>query len=178
MCVPGQTIDPSGTDGDDFALAVFDKMISNLKVRANPAFICNSTIIEKYYAQLRSLGGADPRTIAIPGFGNVITYRGIPILQNDNIPSDETVGSTTDATSLYLAALDEDEGLALAAGGRGDPLTPDADPRTRPVLGFRVERVGSLESKDARRTRVKWYGAPMLKSTLALVRKQGVKTAA
>jgi len=46
-------------------------------------------------------------------------------------------------------------------------FSPNADPRTRSVFGFRIEDLGPLEGKDARRTRVKWYGAPALKSLLS-----------
>lgn len=177
MCDPGQLIDPTGANGDDFSLNMLDKMLRYLKVRTNRAFTMNSAMVEKYYAKLRAMGGASPQMINLPPFSEPVpSYRGVPILENDNCGLNESVGSTTTATSLYLASLDADEGLSLAAAGGGS-FDADGDPRSRIVLGFRIEDVGLLEGKDHRRTRVKWYGAPVLKSKLALVRYRGVKSA-
>ena len=41
--------------------------------------------------------------------------------------------------------------------------------------GLQVERVGSLETKDATRTRVKWYVAVALFSTVKLAKLTGVQ---
>lgn len=175
---PGMTIDPVATDGDAFDLSMLDKLITAEKVRTNRAFILNGALIEKFYAAYRALGGTTPQTLQLQGYGAPVpTYRSIPLLQNDNALSNETIGATSNASSIYLASLDETQGLALAvANDGGTTVTPDADPRTRPVMGFRIESLGPLEGKDARRTRVKFYGAPVLRSTLALARRRGVKT--
>jgi hypothetical protein len=80
-------------------------------------------------------------------------------------------------SDIALVSLDPNEGLVLGAqttGGEAGAFSPDADPRVRSVLGFRITNVGELEGKDATRTRVKFYGAPALKSYLALAVKQGV----
>jgi hypothetical protein len=176
---PGMTIDPTGTDGDVFDLAMMDKLITLEKIRTNRAFIANGSIVEKFYAAYRALGGTTPQTLQLQGYGSPVpTYRGIPILQNDNVLANETVGTTSTCSSIYLASLDEAQGLCLAVANEGGAtVTPDADPRTRPVMGFRIESLGPLEGKDARRTRVKFYGAPVLRSTLALARRRGIKTA-
>lgn len=173
---PAMVVDPVGANGDAFSLDMLDRLISNEKIRANRHFIAPSSIIEKFYGAYRALGGTDPRTVALPGYGSQVpTYRGIPILENDNIPDNVAVGTGVTG-SLYLASLDADEGCFLAAAG-GEALTPDADPRVRPVMGFRVETVGILEGKDAIRTRVKWIGAPVVKSKLALTKREGIVTA-
>jgi hypothetical protein len=175
---PGQTIDPVANDGDPFDIGMLDKLITLEKVHANRAFIVNGSIIERFYAAYRALGGTTPQNLQLNGYATAVpTYRGIPILQNDFIAANETVGATNNASSIYLASLDETQGLALAVANEGgSTVTPDADPRTRPVMGFRIENLGPLEGKDARRTRVKFYGAPVLRSTLALARRRGVKT--
>jgi hypothetical protein len=176
MCDPGQLIEPVAANGDDFALNLLDKMMRYEKVKTNRAFIMHTALEEQFYSKMRALGGADIRTMAIPGYGSEVpVYRGIPILGNDNIGLDETVGTTTDATSIYLASLDTDEGLYLAAAG-GANFDADGDPRSRVVMGFRIVDLGDLEAADHRRTRVKWYGTPVLRSKLALVRKSGVKS--
>lgn len=178
---PARIIDPTGNDGDTFSLGVLDKLISNQKVRANRHFMMNSAMVERFYAAYRALGGTDPRTVAIPGYGAEIpVYRGIPIIENDHIGF-ETVGSATKCSSAYLVSLSFEEGLFLAAqssGGQTQALEPDADPRTRTVLGFRIEDIPVLEGKDAWRRRVKWYGAPVLRSTLACARYRGIDTEA
>lgn len=177
MCDPGQLIDPVATDGDDFTINLLDKMLRYEKVRMNRAFVMHSAMVEKFYSKIRAAGGFNPQMMTVPGYtAEVPSYRGVPILENDWIGTSETVGASTTCSSIYLMSMDVDEGVYLAAAG-GATFNPDADPRVRPVLGFRVVDVGELESKDHRRTRVKWYGTPVCRSKLALVRKRGVKTA-
>lgn len=174
---PAQTIDPVGADGDLFSFAVLDKMISNLKVGDSPAFVMSGDFIELYLALHRALGGTQPQTLMLEGYGQAVpTYRGIPILRNDNIATDETVGASQTA-SLYLASMDAEDGLALAAANLGTRFDPMTDPARGPVLGWRVENIGALAATDRRRTRLAWYGAPVLKSPLAAVRRRGVRAA-
>lgn len=165
-----------GASGDAFSLTMLDDLIDVQKIREQRAFLMNGKLVNKFYAALRALGGIDPQHITIPGYaGQVPTYRGIPILTDDNITS--YVATATAVSDMALVSLSPDEGLVLGAqtaGGAAGAFSPDADPRVRPVLGFRITALGELEGKDARRTRVKWYGAPVLKSTLALAVKQGV----
>lgn len=163
-----------GGTGDAFSLAMLDALIDAQKIRESRAFIMNGKLVNRYYAALRLLGGADPGHTSLPGYSGVVpTYRGLPILTNDNM-GDYNVGGTP-CSNIVLASLDPNEGLVLAAQTGGGTLTPDADPRSTPVLGFRVSRLGELEGKDAERYRVKWYGAPVLKSPLAAAIKQGVQ---
>ena len=174
---PAQVIDPTGAEGDLFSFAVLDKMISNLKVGDSPAFIMSGDFVELYLALHRALGGTQPQTLMLEGYGQAVpTYRGIPILRNDNIATNETVGSTSTA-SLYLASLDAEDGLALAAANIGTRFDPMTDPARGPVLGWRLENIGALATTDRRRTRLAWYGALVLKSPLAAVRRRGVRAA-
>lgn len=172
---PGMTVDPVGGNGDAFDFGMLDHLMSLEKVRQNRAFIMNSALVEKFYAANRALGGTQPTTIQLPNYGQPVpTYRGVPLITNDNCLSDETVGTGT-CSSIYLASLTATEGLALGvANAGGQTVSPQADPRTRPVLGFQIEDLGSLEGKDAKRTRVKLYCAPILRSSLALVRRRGI----
>lgn len=178
-----QTIDPTGANGDAFDLAMLDKLITNEKIRINRAFFMPGELIEKFYASYRALGGADPGHVVLPNYGTPVpTYRGIPLLQNDNVLLDETNGSNSDNTSIYIASLDSDEGLSLAVANQGNGEVPgglnvDADPRDQIVMGFRIVDLGERDELDARRIRVKHYSAPRLKSTLALVRRRGVLSA-
>jgi len=178
IITPAQTIDPVGVDGDLFTFDMLDEMIDNLKVVANPAFFMNATWIRLYYALQRSLGGATPETVQLAGYGRPVpAYRGIPILKDDFIvAADETVGANS-TSSLYLASLDADEGLAFLAANRGQRFDPMTDPRREPVLGWRVTDLGDLEGSNHVKARVMWSGAPVLKSPLAAVRRRGVRGA-
>jgi hypothetical protein len=181
LCDPGMVIDPVGAAGDDYGFSILDRLISMVKIREGLAFCMPGTLLEKHYAACRALGGTTPEFTEIPGImgkSKVPAYRGIPLLVNDFIPSDEVVGATSNASSLYLAALDANEGLFL--GGMtygGMQVSAEADPRNVPVLGFYLTDVGPLEGADHRRTRIGWCGAMGLKSPLALARKRGIKTA-
>ncbi len=80
-----------------------------------------------------------------------------------NTTADGSVVWTTRSAamaSIFLASMDEMEGLTGLV--------------TRRAAGIDVEDVGPLENKDARRWRVKWYTAVVLKSGLALARVSGV----
>lgn len=171
---PSMLVDVVGVNGDSFDISMLDAMLDMEKVDRNRAFIMSGKLLNKYYAAQRALGGTQPPTIQLAGYGQPVpTYRGYPILVNDFIP-DETIGSGT-TQSMYLASLDADEGLFLgAASYGGQAAIVDVDPRKRPVLGFQLETVGPLEGKDHNRERVKWIGALGLRSDLALVRKRGV----
>ena len=59
----------------------------------------------------------------------------------------------------------------LSHSGAGPPL---GKPLTAPG-GLTIERVGSLETKDATRTRVKWYCAMAVFNTLKLAKLVGVR---
>jgi hypothetical protein len=178
---PSQQVLSVGTDGDDYSFAILDDLLDRVKVRNNPAFIMNGKLLMKHFAACRNLGGVTPDYVEIPsvmGKSVVPSYRGVPLIVNDNILNTESKGASTTLSSIYLASLDSDEGLFIACPSfGGQRALGDVDPRSVPVLGFRIQDIGLLEGKDARRTRVSWYGAPVLRSPLALARKQQVKTA-
>lgn len=178
---PSMTIDPTGVNGDAYSYAKLDRMLSTVKVRENLAFVMNSSLVEKHYALARALGGTTPEFCEIPGvmgMAKVPSYRGVPILVNDWVGSAETIGGTTNASSIYLASMSAAEGLFLAGCSfGGQSIQGESDPRNVPVLGFRITDVGMLEGKDARRTRIAFYGALGLKSLLAAARSRGIQTA-
>jgi len=166
----------SAGTGDDFDLSQLDALVDTQKIREQRAFLMPGSLVNKFFEEHRSLGGIDPNHIALPGYSGLVpSYRGIPVLTEDNITT--YVEGSDVVADMALVSLNPDEGLVLAAqstGGEVSALSPDADPRTRSVFGFRIENLGPLEAKDAVRTRVKWYGAPALKSYLALAVRQGI----
>jgi hypothetical protein len=176
---PSMVISSAGGNGDAFDLGILDQMISMEKIRSNRAFFMNSLLVRKFMAQLRLTGGANPEHMRLPGYsGDTIAYRGIPILENDNIPSTEAKGSGSTLSSVYLASLDADEGLFLGVPSTGvETLNVHGDPRREPVMGFRIESLGALEGVAHRRWRCQWYGTLGLRSDLALVRAREIVTA-
>ena len=85
-------------------------------------------------------------------------YDGIPVGICDYISDAKTVGTSTDCSTIYAVQLGEGALSGLTAPG-----------------GLQVERVGSLETKDASRTRVKWYVSLALFNTLKLAKLIGVR---
>lgn len=174
-----QVIASANANGDDISMSLLDRMISLEKIRTNRVFIMNAALVRKYLAAQRALGGATPVHMSVNGYsGEVITYRGIPILENDNIPSTEAKGAATTLSSVYLASLEAQDGLFLGVPSQGgETLNVQASPRDTPVLGWRIESIGALEDYDRRRTRVKWHGALGLGSSKGLVRATEIITA-
>lgn len=172
-----QTVASSGANGDALSFDVFDKLIDLVKHQDDPAFLANSAIIRKYFALCRALGGTTPEHMAVPGVtGPVPTYRGIPILKCDNIASNEAKGSASTLSSLYLADFAPEHGFWAGVASQGS-MNFDASPQSVPVMGLMYENVGTLETKDARRSRIKWYGGFALGSTLAAARASELVTA-
>lgn len=181
MIVPNgsQDITSSGTDGDAFSLAKLDRLITTVKTGLSArAFVMNGTLIEKFYAAVRAMGGADPQHMSLPGYnGPTPTYRGIPILRNDNIASTESKGAASTLSSAYLVSLDPEEGVSAWYVGGGEGAIADLDPMQKSLLGFRMERIGARQTKDASTIRCKWYGCFRLGSTLAVARARELITA-
>ncbi|MEX0800773.1 MAG: major capsid protein [Dehalococcoidia bacterium] len=92
-------------------------------------------------------------------FGQMLQfYDGIPIGVSDYISDAQTVGTSTDCSVIYAFQVGEGGLVGLTAPG-----------------GLGVERVGSLEAKDATRTRIKWYSSLALFNTVKLARLIGVR---
>ena len=77
---------------------------------------------------------------------------------NDWISDAETVGTSQDCSTVY--AVQFGEGAIAGLTGPG---------------GLQVECVGSLEVKDATRTRVKWYVSVAVFNSLKLAKLTGVR---
>lgn len=175
----GQTIASTAADGDDLSFNVLDRLIDEkVKVRENLRFVMPSQLKTKFYSLVRALGGSDPQTTTLPGVnGPVPTYRGIPVLQSDWIPTTESKGASSTLSSVYLVSCAYDSGLYFGTSGRGGSQMADIDPRMARVMGVQLRDVGELESKEAMRTRLSWYGATALGSELAVARASELKTA-
>ena len=175
-----QTVDPDGANGDLFSLSKFDELLNMVKVGDRPAFFMSGAFINRYKEIMRSFGGATPETVQLPSFNGkpMLAYQGVPILRNDNCALDETVGTNT-CGSIYLANLDDVDGLSLGVGNPqgGSQVDPQSDPYKAPMLGWHIEDIGTRQDMPRHKTRVTFYGAPILKSVLAAARASGIRNA-
>jgi HK97 family phage major capsid protein len=156
LCVSGQTVS-MGTNGATLTLAKLDELVDAVK-GGKPQLLLMSKRSRRTLNGLARSAGAFLETDRNE-FGQMVQfYDGIPIGVSDYISDAKTVGTSTDCSTIYAMQSGEGALAGLTAPG-----------------GLTVERVGSLESKDATRTRVKWYVSLALFNTLKLARLIGVR---
>ena len=159
LTVAGQTI-PVAANGGALSLTQMDQLID--AVPNGPDFIMmRSGTRRAYVAQLRAAAGNTGAMIQHPNFDvPVLAHNGVPIIVNDYLPGNETLGSGTNLCSVYAVRANELDGLHGLYGGD--------------QAGIRIEDIGTVQDKDATRTRVKWYCGLALKSTKSVARLSGV----
>jgi hypothetical protein len=160
----GQTLS-AGTNGAAMTLSMLDDLVDKVLsggIGRVDCLMMRSGTIRAYRALLRAAGGIQPSMIEIPNFGAgpVIAHNGIPIIRNDFLPGNETQGTSSLCCSVYALRLNETDGLHGLYGGDS--------------AGFVVEDLGTVQNKDATRTRIKWYTGLALKSTKSLARLAGI----
>lgn len=183
---PSQVIASTGANGDAFSFDVLDRLIfEKVKIKENLVFFMNASLKRKYMGLARSAsGGLMPEQLALPVLGMdgrdtkvmVPQYNGIPILQVDDLPSNEAKGSASNLSSVFLASLTPGEGVWGVAQQTGQTVDSDLNPFKTRIMGVKVYDVGQLENKAARRTRVEWFGTFCLGSTLAAARASEIVT--
>ena len=159
----GQTIDPTGANGDALSFELLDALMDKVVDKDGQVdyLMMHARTLRSYYALLRALGGASiGDVVTLPSGTQVPAYRGVPIFRNDFIPLDGTVGTTTDAATIYAGTLDDGSQKFGIAG-----LT------ARNESGIVVRDIGESETTDNSITRVKWY------SGFALFNEKGVALA-
>ncbi len=156
LCVAEQTVS-MGVDGATLTLEKLDELIDKIKGAKPEMLLMSRRSRRKLTTLSRAAGGV--LVTDRNQFGQMVEfYDGIPIGVCDWIADDKTVGSSTDCSTIY--ALQFGEGAAAGLTGPG---------------GLQVERVGSLESRDASRTRVKWYVSMAVFNTIKLAKLIGVR---
>jgi hypothetical protein len=158
LVVAGQTL-TAGANGAALTLSMLDDLVDQVPNGADCLIMRRGTY-RAYVALLRALGGTQPQQVMIKNFGMVPSHNGVPIIRNDWLGSTETQGSSSVCCSVYAVRFNEADGLHGIYGG--------------PNAGWQIEDIGTVQSKDATRTRVKWYTGLALKSTKAAARLQGV----
>ena len=151
----GQTI-TAATNGTQLTLPLLDQLVDQVRP-GRPDLLLMSKRSRRALSQLVRASGAfmETRQDAFGGFQEF--YAGVPIGVSDFIPDTETQGTASNASSIY--ALQFGEGRVAGLQGAG---------------GLQVERVGTLETKDATRWRVKWYCNIAIFADLALARLKGI----
>jgi hypothetical protein len=124
----------------------------------------NSRTRRAYLALLRSLGGTSPADIyTMPSGKTLPAYRGIPIFRNDYIPITQTVGTSTNCTTIFAGTLDDGSRTHGMAG-----LTASKE------AGMQIKYVGEKETADESITRITWYCGLALFSDKGLAAITGV----
>lgn len=157
LCVAGQTAS-MGTNGATLTLAKLDEAIDLVK-GGKPDMLLMSRRTRRSLTSLARATGSGVVEQDRDEFGRMVQfYDGIPIGVNDYIGDATTVGSSSDCSTIYAVQFGEGGLVGLTGPG-----------------GLTIERVGSLETKDATRIRVKWYVAIALFNQLKISRLVGVR---
>lgn len=122
-----------------------------------PEVLLMSKRTRRKLKDLRRSSGSVLET-SVNQFGERIeVYDGIPVVVDDFMSDAETQGTGTQLSSIYALKFGQGTGLMGLEHG-----------------GISVEPVGELETKDATRTRIKWYAGLALFSTLGVARLTGI----
>ncbi|HEX5140778.1 MAG TPA: phage major capsid protein [Dehalococcoidia bacterium] len=154
----------SGTTPAALSLKKLDEMIDLVKPGKPDFLLMTRRTRRGISAYARAL--TSPVQYEQAGFGQrVMFYDGIPVFESDFLVDTETIasgafGAKTGGAGTTIFAVKTGEGrLAGLTNG-----------------GIQVEEVGALETKDARRWRVKWYVSLALFSTVAIARIDGISS--
>lgn len=149
-----------GAAGAALTLSMLDELLDQVKNGAD-ALIMRRGTFRAVKALWRAAGGNTGGMLQLDNYGFAVpAHDGTPILLNDFIPGNVTEGATSNTCSIYAVRMNEVDGLHGLFGGD--------------MAGIRVEDIGTVQNKDATRTRLKWYCGLALKSTQSLSALRGV----
>jgi hypothetical protein len=155
-CESSQTLS-MGVNGGSLTLDKLDELVDTV-MGGKPELLLMSRRSRRIINKLARTAGTLLETDR-DQFGQMIQfYDGIAIGVSDYIADDQTVGTSSDCSTIYATQFGE--GALAGLSGPG---------------GLQVERVGSLEQKDASRSRIKWYTSIALFNTLKLAKLVGVR---
>jgi HK97 family phage major capsid protein len=148
----------SAANGGLLTLDQMDALIDAIKP-GKPDVLFMSKRTRRRLSSLRRASGT-VLEVGTDSFGRRATfYDGIPVETDDNIPDSETQGSSAGVcSSIYAVKFGYGTGVCGLQNG-----------------GIQAIPVGALETKDALRTRLKWYCGLALFRPTAYVRLAGVK---
>ena len=157
LCVADQVLTAGdGTTSASLTLTLLDELLDKIPLGAD-CLIMRGEHIRAFRTLMRAAGGNTAVDLMLEEFGRpMLTHNGVPILRNDFIPEYEVgeEGSKVKCANIYAARFNEVNGVHGIYGGDN--------------AGIVVEEIGTVQNKDATRTRVKWYVGTALKATHAL----------
>jgi hypothetical protein len=156
LTIAGQTVS-MGNDGASLSLTKLDELVDAVK-GGKPDLLLMSRRTRRSLNVLARTSGTFLEADRDEFGGMLQFYDGIPIGINDYISDAQTQGANSDCSVVYAMQFGDDALSGLTAPG-----------------GLEVERVGSLETKDASRIRVKWYASLALFNTVKLAKLTGVR---
>jgi HK97 family phage major capsid protein len=146
-----------GAAGGALTLDKLDEMIDKVKPGRPDALIMSKRSRRKLSSLRRASGNlleTDRNEFGL----RVLFYDGIPVAVDDFQPDDEVEGgSGAVCSSIYAVKWGQGVGVMGLENG-----------------GITVEPIGSLETKDATRHRIKWYAAIAVFSELGVGRLRGI----
>ncbi len=153
----GQTVS-MGANGGTLTLARLDELIDAVKTKG--IVISMSRRSRRTLQSLVRTSGAVLESRPGSFLEWVQMYNGVPLFINDYISDAQTVGTSSDCSTIYCFSVGEQDQGVVGLTAPGGPV---------------VEKVGQLETKDATRWRVKWYSAIAWLSELSAGRLVGVR---
>ncbi len=145
-----------GTNGGSLTLAKLDELIDAVRP-GRPELLLMSKRTRRKLKDLRRSAGYMLET-SVDQFGQQVeTYDGIPLIVDDFVSDAKTVGTGTNMSTIYALKFGVGAGVTGLENG-----------------GIQIERVGELETKDATRTRIKWYAGLALFSELGAAKLEGI----
>lgn len=152
----GQTL-AAGANGGQLTLDLVDQVIDLVKPGKPDALLISKRTRRKLTALRRASGNL--LETDVNAFGQrALFYDGIPLVVDEFISDTQTKG-TSGAVCSSMYALKFGQGVGVMGLEHG---------------GIQVERVGELETKDATRTRIKWYAGLAVFSELGVARLEGI----
>jgi len=156
LCIAGQTVEMAA-NGAALTLDKMDELIDKI-MGGKPHLLLMSKRSRRKLSSLRRASGTLLETDT-DQFGQRVTYYdGIPIGVSDWV-SDVQVQGSSGALCSSIHALQFGEGAVSGLSSPGN---------------LQVERIGSLETKDATRTRLKWYASLAVFNALKNARLIGI----
>lgn len=152
--------DVVGANGAALSLDMLDELLAAVKNGADALMMRQGTL-NALKTLWRAAGGNTGGMLQVNNFGlPVMGHDGTPILINDWIPGNVVQGTATETCSIYAVRFNEFDGLHGLYGGK--------------TAGFRAEDLGTVQNRDATRTRLKFYCGLALKSTQSLAALRGI----
>jgi hypothetical protein len=146
-----------GANGAVLALDHLDELLDMIRPGMPHALFMSKRSRRKLSSLRRASGSV--LEVGTDAFGRrVLTYDGIPVEVDDHISDTEVTGTNNDCSSIYAVQFGFQTGLCGLESG-----------------GIQVQPLGALETKDAWRTRIKWYCGLALFRNIALARLEGVR---